>query len=343
MEQMAGFDFQALVVRKGEGKRGFTRSVELRNSDDLPPGEVLIRVLYSSLNYKDALSADGNRGVTRNYPHTPGIDCAGIVIQSDSDDLQPGETVIVSGYDLGMNTAGGFGQYIRVPAAWVLSMPSGLSARQCMEIGTAGFTAAQCVDRLLSHGLQKNDGPVLVTGATGGVGSIAVMLLAQLGFSVTAVSGKTSGFDFLQEVGADQVLERKRFVGSSGSKMLLRERWAGVVDTVGGEILATAVKGASYGSMVTSCGNAASGELSLNVYPFILRGVCLQGIDSAACSMNRRREVWCKLADDWRLPHLDSLCTTIGLAELDATIAAMLEGRISGRFVVQLWDEEDES
>ena len=282
--------YKALVVR-GNPEQGFKRAVEQRSVADLPAGDVLIRVLYSSLNYKDALSAIGNRGVTKKYPHTPGIDAAGVVEASTVDQFSVGDEVICMGYDLGMNTAGGFGQYIRVPAGWVLAKPAAISFYEAMQIGTAGFTAAQCVDRLLHFGLLAEQGPVLVTGATGGVGSIAVAILSRLGFEVTGVTGKESEHNFLHELGCTAILDRKQVLGRPGAA-LLRERWAGVVDTVGGEILASAVKSSRYDGVVTCCGNAASGELPLTVYPFILRGISLVGIDSASCEMSRRQTIW---------------------------------------------------
>ncbi len=328
--------FQALVVRK-EGDGACHRQVESRSLAELPENEVLIRVSYSSLNYKDALSADGNRGVTRRYPHTPGIDAAGQVRSSTVRDFAPGMNVLCMGYDLGMNTPGGFGEYIRVPASWVMELPIGLSLLESMQLGTAGFTAAQCVHTLLEHGLKPDSGPVLVTGATGGVGSLVIRLLAHLGYRAVAVTGKSDQEPYLRKLGADAVVGREQLLRGQG-KMLLRERWAGVVDTVGGEILATAVKATCYGGMVTCCGNAASGDLPLNVYPFILRGVVLAGIDSANCPMSRRQEIWHKLAGEWKLTGLDSLARVVSLPELDEEIKRMLQGRALGRVVVDLRD-----
>jgi alcohol dehydrogenase len=344
--------FKALVVRDaGTGPcacpnpcacpSSFQRAIEERRLADLPPGEVLIRVQYSSLNYKDALSASGNRGVTKNYPHTPGIDAAGAVAVSSVPQFQEGDEVLCMGYDLGMNTPGGFGQYIRVPAAYVLAKPKPFSLLDAMRIGTAGFTAAQCVDKLLALGLRPEQGPVLVTGATGGVGSLACALLAKLGFAVTAVTGKESEHEFLRQLGCSAVLNRQQAAGRAGAA-LLRERWAGAVDTVGGEILAGAVKATRYGGIITCCGNAASGELPLTVYPFILRGVSLVGIDSAECPLARRKEIWDKLAGPWQpllRDALASLSRRIRLEQLSQTIDAMLAGRTQGRIVVDLGDE----
>ena len=333
IEKMAQ-TFQALVVSEEENCE-IRRELRTRTLDDLPAGEVIIAVDYSSLNYKDALSANGNHGVTRRYPHTPGIDAVGRVVSSTVDDFQAGDRVLCMGYDLGMNTAGGFGGYISVPAAWVMMLPSGISPVEAMQIGTAGFTAAQCVDRLLCLGLNRDDGPVLVTGATGGVGSLAVRLLSYLGFAVTAVTGKAEQGAFLEDIGATKVLERKKFLRGRG-RMLLRERWAGVVDTVGGEILATAIKATRYNGVVTCCGNAASAELPVNVYPFILRGVTLAGIDSAICPMAQRKKIWEKLASAWRFPGLDKVSRTVTLDRLEEEIVRMLQGKAHGRVVVDM-------
>jgi len=228
--------YRALVVR-GNTVEGFTRQIEELNISDLPCGDVLIRVHFSSLNYKDALSAQGNRGVTRKYPHTPGVDVAGLVEDSTVDQFRVGDEVLCMGFDLGMNTAGGFAEYVRVPAKWVLAKPDNITLYETMQLGTAGFTAAQCVDRLMTLGVTPEKSPVLVTGATGGVGSIAVALLSLTGFIVTGVTGKESQRDFLQRLGCSTIFNRKQATGRAGVA-LLRERWVGVVDTVGGEILA---------------------------------------------------------------------------------------------------------
>ena len=329
---MSELKYRALVVRQ-DPETGYRRSIEICDLEDLPQGDVLIRVHYSSLNYKDALSASGNRGVTRKYPHTPGVDVAGTVVRSLDSRFAAGDEVLCMGYDLGMNTRGGFGEYVRVPAQWVMPRPSGLTLEQCMEIGTAGFTAAQCVERLHHYGVHPGDTPVLVTGATGGVGSTAVALLHRLGYPVTAVTGKESEHDFLHQLGCTKILNRKQATCRPTAAML-RERWAGVVDTVGGDILASAIKATRYDGVVTCCGNAASGDLCLTVYPFILRGVSLVGIDSASCPMERRWEIWNKLSGPWKLDLPGSYSRTIGLDQLNEAIDQMLAGRIRGRVVV---------
>ncbi len=327
-------NYKAFVVQQtGEG--GFISSVLDKSVDDLPPGEVLIRVLYSSLNYKDALSASGNRGVTKSYPHTPGIDAAGIVEESINDDFHPGDNVIVTGYDLGMNTPGGFGEYIRVPSEWVVRLPEGLSLRESMSYGTAGFTAALSVLKLREHNISPLDGEILVTGATGGVGCIAISILARSGYKVVAASGKKDRTQFLLELGAKEVLGREEAKDLSG-KPLLKPRWAGVVDTVGGDILATAIKSTTYNGAVTCCGNVASPELHTTVFPFILRGISLLGIDSTNCPMSARLKIWEKLSGEWKIAHLDRMTTEISLYDLDTHIQLMLQGRQAGRVIIKL-------
>lgn len=322
--------FDALWVEE-QADGTFRRAIVQRSVDDLPPGDLLIRVAYSSLNYKDALSASGNRGVTRRYPHTPGIDAAGVVVASTVTDFQPGDEVIVIGYDLGMNTPGGFGGYIRVPAQWAVLRPAGLTLRESMALGTAGFTAAQCVDALLQHGV--DGGEVLVTGATGGVGSIAVTLLSQLGMTVVAATGKPEESDYLHALGAHTVITRAEVEDASG-KPLLRERWAGVVDTVGGQILATAIRATRYDGAVAACGNVASPALELTVYPFILRGVKLLGIDSVNVPIATRRALWARLADAWKPTRLEQLARAVALSDLNAEIDAILLGQQRGRVIV---------
>lgn len=324
--------FQAFVVRETEPKT-FTGTIEERQIDDLPEGDVLIRVAWSSLNFKDALSATGNKGVTRSYPHTPGIDAAGTVTQSTCDDFQPGDQVIVTSYDLGMNTDGGFGQYIRVPADWVVPLPEGLTLEESMIFGTAGFTAAMSVERLVP-GVGKDAGPVLVTGATGGVGSLACAILSKLGYEVAAVSGKPDD-GFLKNLGVKEVISREAFLDNSDPPML-KPRWAGVIDTVGGDILTTALKATMEGGFATCCGLVASPKLSLTVFPFILRGVTLAGIDSQHCPMPLRKDIWEWLAKDWKPDLPSEMITRITLNDLSQSIGEILKGRLKGRTIVAL-------
>jgi acrylyl-CoA reductase (NADPH) len=326
--------FKAMIVSEAADKR-FIREVKEKALNQLPLNDVLIEVNYSSLNYKDALSATGNKGVTRNYPHTPGIDAAGVVAESSNLAFEAGDEVIVTGFDLGMNTSGGFGRYIRVPAAWVLRLPGNLTLKESMAYGTAGFTAALCALKLQAHGLTKDSGEVLVTGATGGVGSIAVGILAKAGFHVVAATGKTEEKDFLSRLGAQQVISRTEADDSSGRPML-KGRWAGVVDTVGGNILATAIKSAKEDGCVVCCGNAMSADLSVSVFPFILRGVSLLGVNSVDIPVGDRLLAWQKLAQDWKLDLSKGLVSECSLEELNPKIDQILRGAIRGRVVVNL-------
>jgi putative YhdH/YhfP family quinone oxidoreductase len=332
---MDDLKFKALVVRE-DGEGGYCRKVEERAVADLPAGEVLVRVEYSSLNYKDGLSAIGNRGVTKRYPHTPGVDAAGVVAESSDARFRPGDKVVVSCYRLGMNTAGGFGQYIRVPVGWVMPLPTGLTTRQSMIYGTGGFTAAHSVWKLIKQGVRPEQGKILVTGATGGVGSFSVAILAREGFRVTAVTGKETARQFLLDLGAAEVISRDQAIDSSG-RMVLKGRWAGVVDTVGGEMLATAIKSTRYGGVLTCCGNVTGPEFNANVFPFILRGVALLGVDSAECPMALREQIWQRLATDWNLAdNLDDICTEIGLDDLSEALDRILKGGVKGRVLVNL-------
>jgi len=293
-----------------------------------------VRVNYSSLNYKDALSATGSKGVTRNYPHTPGVDASGVVEESSSENIQVGEEVIVHAYDLGVNTSGGFGQYIRVPADWVVKLPSGLSQRESMIYGTAGFTAALCIYKLENNGVKPSDGEILVTGATGGVGSTAVATLSKIGYDVVASSGKKDQEEFLINIGAKEVISREDSVDLS--RPLLKSRWAGVVDTVGGDILTTAIHSTKQHGTVTCCGNVGGFKLNTNVYPFILRGVNLLGVDSQNYPMNQRVQLWNKIANEWKLDNLDIIGNEISLEQLNENINLILAGKQKGRVLVNL-------
>ena len=329
-------EFKALVVTETDDKQ-FVRSVEQKQITDLPEGDVVVQVGYSSLNYKDVLSATGNRGVTRNFPHTPGIDAAGIVADSTDDAFKPGDQVIVTSYDLGMNTAGGFGQYIRIPAGWVVPLPEGLTIPEAMIYGTAGFTAALSVWNLIDGGVAPDDGDVLVSGATGGVGSLAVSILSKLGYSITAVNGVVDESDYLKKIGAGNIISIDDAIDTSG-RPLLKGLWAGSIDTVGGDILATSIKTTNHGGVVTCCGNVASADLPINVYPFILRGVRLIGIDSQNCPMPLRKKIWQKIATDWKIDWLPTITTEASFAELDAKIDLMLQGKHVGRTIIKMTD-----
>lgn len=326
--------FRAMVVEETADHQ-FTSSIQTRAVSDLPKGDVLIKVHYSSLNYKDALSASGNKGVTRRYPHTPGIDAAGEVADSSSDEFSIGEPVLVTGHDLGMNTSGGLAEYIRVPAEWVVRLPHGMTLKQSMMYGTAGFTAALSVLKLEDAGITPQSGDVLVTGASGGVGSLAVAILAAAGYSAVGASGKPEAVNFLTKLGAKEVIDRNAAIDASG-RPLLASRFAAAIDTVGGDFLSFALRSIQYGGAVTCCGNAASPELNLTVYPFILRGISLIGIDSAECPKEIRRAVWNRLAGEWHRPDLEPMTAEIPLEDVTERLEAMLKGTHKGRCIVKI-------
>lgn len=330
---MAQKTYRALVVREIEDKK-FTAAIEELSMDALPAGEVLVRVRYSSINYKDMLSASGNRGVTKKYPHTPGIDAAGVVEQSADTGFKAGEEVIVTSYDLGMNTAGGLSEYIRVPASWVVKKPAGLSLRESMIFGTAGFTAALSVLKLKDYGL-RDGAEVLVTGASGGVGSVAVSILAGMGCGVTAMKGLQDESEFLKSIGAAEVIDIPDPAESKG-RPLLKDRWDAAVDTVGGEVLSFAIRSVRGNGAVTCCGNAGSADLNLTVYPFILRGVSLFGIDSQNCNMPHRIRAWDLLAGSWKVKSLEALASEVGLAGVIDVMDSMRSGAHRGRTIVNL-------
>ncbi|PLX99042.1 MAG: oxidoreductase [Desulfuromonas sp.] len=329
-------EFKALLVEQPE-KKVFTRNIVTRSIDDLPEGELLVKVHYSSLNFKDALSATGNPGVTRNFPHTPGIDAAGEVVECSDGSFTAGDKVIVTSYDLGMETDGGFGQMIRVPSRWALKLPEGLSLKESMMLGTAGLTAAMSVQELIDNGVTPESGSILVTGATGGVGSLAVTMLAKAGFNVTAATGKLDETDYLKGLGATEVIERSA-VTEGSDRPMMKTKWAGVVDCVGGETLSVALKSTNYCGTVTCCGLVGSPDLPVNVFPFILRGVRLIGIDSVEASMEPRLKVWQKMATEWKLDNLESMVDEVTLEGLEEKIQAILKGGLKRRALVNLLD-----
>jgi len=335
MEVAMDKTYAGWVIRETEDKR-YVRAIEELSTNNLPAGDVLVRVLYSSLNYKDMLSASGNRGVTRKYPHTPGIDAAGIVEESGVPDFRPGDEVIVTSYDLGMNTSGGLGQYIRVPAGWVVKKPAGLTLRESMAFGTAGFTAALSVLRLVDHGIKPGD-DVLVTGAGGGVGSVAVSLLSHAGYTVTALNSLVDEREYLTGIGAARVIEPAELVDETGRPML-KEGWTGCVETLGGNVLTSAIRSIRANGAITCCGNVVSGDMNLTVYPFILRGVTLYGIDSQNCPMPRRIRAWDMLAGPWKFPWLERISSEVSLAGVDEALDRIKSGSHRGRIVVNLWD-----
>lgn len=325
--------FKAFWVEKTDD--GVKDSVIERDTDDLPEGDVLVRVHYSSLNYKDGMSARGLPGVTRNYPHTPGIDAAGTVAESSSPRFKAGDEVIVIGFDLGMNTPGGFGQYVRVPDGWIVARPDGLTLRESMILGTAGFTAALCVEKLLKMDAAPGDGPVLVTGATGGVGSIAVALLAKLGFEVIASSGKQEKESYLQAIGASKMIDRS-VLEDENPRPLLAQNYSHAVDTVGGNTLANVLKSLGYGGSVAACGLVASPSYTATVLPFILRGVNLLGVDSVELPLAHKERTWAALAGEWKLDNLSAICVECDLAGLSRAVDQILAGGVVGRTLVDV-------
>ncbi|MEM8864870.1 MAG: YhdH/YhfP family quinone oxidoreductase [Planctomycetota bacterium] len=328
-------NFHAYVVRaSSENEKQATGAIETCSLPDLPSGDVTIQVEWSSLNYKDALASQGHPGVVSQLPHVPGIDCAGQVVESNDDRYQPGDDVLVTGYGMGSEAWGGYAGYVRVPGDWPVPLPDGITARQAMVYGTAGFTAAQSVDALLRHGVEPGDGPVLVTGATGGVGILAVAILAKLGFEVTAMSGKADWHDRLRSLGATDIIDRDALAGDA-KRPLQKSLWAGAVDTVGGETLAALVRSTKYRGCVTCCGLVAGADLPLTVYPFILRGVTLAGIDSAKCPREPRLEVWKNLAGPWSVELPEDLITEIDLDGLADRIDTILAGQVAGRTLVK--------
>ncbi|MCA9148085.1 MAG: acryloyl-CoA reductase [Planctomycetales bacterium] len=303
--------------------------------DQLPDGELLIEVQWSSLNYKDGLAALGHPGVARRLPHVPGIDAAGVIVESRNSQWQTGQSVVITGNELGAGQWGGWSRFIQVPANWAVALPEGLSARDAMIYGTAGFTAAQCLRHLIRAEVEPTAGPVLVTGATGGVGCLAVMLLKHLGYEVVASSGKSAAESWLTELGASQVVDRSEVLNSP-EKPLASTRWAGVVDTVGGATLAAAIRATGINGCVTACGVVGGAELPLSVYPFILRGVTLAGVTSQNCPLPLRREIWKKLASEWSLPGLDRIANEVTLAEIGGEVSKILAGQIQGRTLVNV-------
>lgn len=312
-------------------------SVERMPHDTLPDHDVTVRVHWSSLNYKDALSARARPGVTKTYPHTPGIDAAGVVIASRDDRYEPGDDVIVTSYDLGVNTPGGFAERIRVPGDWVVPMPAGLTAREAMALGTAGLTAGMSVRALQAWGVEPGDGPFVVTGASGGVGSVGVALLAELGGEVVAVTGTPAAHEMLRNLGAARIEDRATFAAPSDRPML-RGDIAGAIDVAGGTTLANVLKRLAAGGAVASCGMIQSPDFTSSVFPFILRGVALLGIDSEKAPFEVRSDVWARFGGPWRL-DVERFVTDVTLDELDPHVDAILAGETTGRVRVAVAPE----
>jgi putative YhdH/YhfP family quinone oxidoreductase len=329
--------YKAFIVEEMENG-SFRRYIGEKQTEDLPDGDILVKVHYSSLNYKDALSATGNKGVTRRYPHTPGIDATGEVVECRDGSFSPGDKVLITGFDLGMNTPGGFGQYIRIPSKWAIPLPDTITTWEAMAIGTGGFTGALSVMKLIQAGAHPDNGEILVTGASGGVGSYAALILKKEGYNVTALTYKGQNRDFLERIGISRILEPEE-LKMDGSKALLSSTWAGVIDALGGPVLVSALKATKFGGIVTCCGNVLGPDLgNLTVYPFILRGVTLIGIASAESPRELKSMVWQKLATTWKPVELWEKIREITLNELEGSITEMLEGRSSGRIVVNVRD-----
>ncbi len=326
--------YKAFEVRE-ETEKNFVGTIVEKSALELAEGSVSIEVCYSSVNYKDALSASGSKAVTREYPHVPGIDAAGTVLASTDSNFAVGDEVVVTGYDLGMNTAGGFGQQVTVPGGWVTKLPVGLSLRDSMVLGTAGLTAGLCVNKLLLNGITPEAGKVLVTGATGGVGIIACALLVKLGFEVVASTGKLAETAKLTALGVSEVISREAF-SEENPRPMLKESYAAAVDVAGGTTLVNVIKSLSYGGSVAACGLVDSPALSATVLPFILRGVNLLGVDSVELPLDQKQQIWNQFANEWALTDIDSLAETIVLAELPAVLAKVLAGGAIGRYVLDL-------
>ena len=304
--------------------------------EDLPPGNVQVQVQWSSLNYKDALAATGHPGVVRSFPHVPGIDAAGMVIESDDPQWNAGDEVVVTGCDLGAGAWGGWAQRIRVPGDWLVARPEGLSLRDCMIYGTAGMTAVACIDALRLHGIAPDsEGEILVTGATGGVGSIALMLLKQLGYQVVAVTGKPDRIESLQQWGASRVLLREQWLDPS-EKPLLRGQWRGGIDVAGGATLSQLLRETAPQGTVAACGMVGGAELPVTVYPFILRGVTLAGIDSVGIDRETKQRFWNLLAGEWNLDWPAGYLVETPLAEVDQQVQQMLASKTTGRILVRI-------
>lgn len=325
--------YKALITKEIENNQ-FSREIQTVDTNDLPQNGTLIQVKYSSLNYKDALSARGHKGITRNYPFQPGIDAAGIIIETNSQKFKIGDEVIVTGYDLGMNTPGGFGEYINVPEEWIVPLPHSLSLKESMYYGTAGFTAAICVDEIINRNVSNNK-PILVTGATGGVGITAIGMLKNAGYKVVASTGKPEANEMLKEIGADEIISREEVIDNS-NRPLISTKWASVIDTVGGNTLSSVIKSTDMHGIVCVLGNVAGDKFDSTVYPFLLRGVSLIGIDSASKDMDLRKKLWNNIADIWNISNLNKYIKKINLDELSNEIDVILKGQQKGRIIVKM-------
>ncbi|MEI3613367.1 NADPH:quinone oxidoreductase family protein [Pseudogracilibacillus sp. SO30301A] len=326
-------NFKALVVNKHEND--FNINISTLSLDDLPEGDVVIKVAYSSVNYKDGLAATPNGKIVRNYPHVPGIDLAGTVVSSKNNRFKEGNKVIATSYEIGVSHYGGYSEYARIPAEWIVPLPEGLTMKEAMVYGTAGFTAALSIHRLEHKGLKPEDGQVLVTGASGGVGSSAVSMLAKLGYEVVASTGKTSEHDYLHKIGAKEIISREDLQPEK-IRALDKQRWAAAVDPVGGKTLAYVLSTTKYGGSVAVTGLTGGSNVPTTIFPFILRGVNLLGIDSVYCPMEVRAELWKRMGDDLKPKQLTEISNEITLEKLSATLNDILAGKVKGRTIVKL-------
>lgn len=317
-----------------EDNKVVSRWVDLTLAE-LDPGEVVIRAAYSSINYKDALAATGEGKIIRRFPCVGGIDVAGVVVSSQDARFSPGDKVLVTGYDMGVAHDGGFSELVRVPGDWVVRLPLGLTLHDAMALGTAGFTAALSLYRLLQNDVKPENGKVVITGATGGVSSLAISMLSRLRYHVVAITGKDSEHDYLKSLGAEEILPRSA-VDLIGTRPLEKAQWAAALDSVGGATLAWLTRSMQQNGVIASFGNAGGVELNTTVLPFILRGVRLIGIDSAATEMPLRQEIWHKLANEWRPPQLDKLARMVTFEQLPDIFQKMLNGESHGRTVVKI-------
>ncbi|HZZ28282.1 MAG TPA: acryloyl-CoA reductase [Pirellulales bacterium] len=322
-----------LVTKQNNG--AIERRVTTVATSALPAGDVLLQVQFSSLNFKDALAASGHSGVVSRFPHVPGIDAAGTVVESSSPKFRTGDKVIATSFELGAARWGAYAELIRVPADWVVPLPATLTMKESMILGTAGITAALCVEAIQRQGIESTSGNVVVTGASGGVGTLAVAMLAQAGFRVSAVTGKPAAADLLRRLGAQEILSREAVTDASGQP-LLKARWAAAVDTVGGTVLSTLLRTTNERGCVTACGLVGGVDLPITVYPFILRGVVLAGIDSASYPADKRPALWAKLAGPLKPALLNDLAVEVPLAGLESKIEDILAGRVVGRIVVKI-------
>ena len=325
-------NFKAFVVRE-DGDGLFSNAIENRNIDDLPKGDLTIKVSFSSINYKDALSASGNKGVTKHYPHTPGIDAAGAVVESTSSEFSSGDKVIVTGYDLGMNTSGGFSEYIRVPSKWAIMLPKSLSLKESMALGTGGLTAGLCIN-LLNNKNGVTNKKAIVTGATGGVGCIAIQLLSKLGAEVTAVTGKKNSASFLNSLGANTVITREE-LNEQFREPLSKGLYDIGIDVVGGKTLSGLLTCLNREGTIACCGNVGGAAFETNVFPFILRGNSLLGVDSAERKIKEKQWLWNQFSSEWKIEDIDQFSRTVSLNDLDSEIKKILEGGQTGRVIVQ--------